>query len=97
MKNPEPVPRNMGIATWSMEDGIAFEVALDGINNVVGAYTRLIAQAGSADDTQQARDLAAERTRWSARRRSLTPDDRGAVDAVTTESARLLQQLRARR
>ncbi|KAB2976882.1 hypothetical protein F8R89_35675 [Streptomyces sp. SS1-1] len=96
MNELEPFLRNVGTATWSMEDGIAFEVALNGIDSVVGAYTRLIAQARSADDTQKARDFAAQRGRWSARRRRITPADRATVDAVISESARLLEQLRAR-
>ncbi|KUL73924.1 MULTISPECIES: hypothetical protein [unclassified Streptomyces] len=95
MTDPGPALQGMGAATWSTEDGTAFEVALEGINHVVGAYSRLIAEARAADDAERAQTLVAERAQWSARRKSLTPADRPAVDAVTAESARLLQQLRA--
>ncbi|MFD5848173.1 hypothetical protein [Streptomyces chartreusis] len=84
----------MGTATWFSEDGTAFEVALEGINHVVGAYSRLIAEARAADDNDRADALGAERAQWSRRRKGLTPADRAAVDAVTTESAQLLHQLR---
>ncbi|MGW4759349.1 hypothetical protein [Streptomyces chartreusis] len=50
----EPASAHMGAATWSSEDGTAFEVALEGINHVVGAYSRLTAEARAADDNGQA-------------------------------------------
>ncbi|MFI8234934.1 hypothetical protein ACIGDI_39680 [Streptomyces sp. NPDC085900] len=94
MTEPVSALQNMETATWSPEDGTAYEVALEGINHVVGAYSGLIAEAEAAVDTERAEQLAAEQRRWSARRKSLTPADRAAVDAVTAECAQLLQQLR---
>ncbi|MFE7443790.1 hypothetical protein ACFU7X_25455 [Streptomyces chartreusis] len=91
----EPASAHMGTATWSSEDGTAFEVALEGINHVVGAYSRLIAEARAADNNDQADALVAERAQWSRRRKGLSPADRAAVDTVTADSARLLEQLRA--
>jgi hypothetical protein len=94
MPEPGSVLQNMGTATWSSEDGTAYEVALEGINHVVGAYSRLIGEAEAADATERAEALTAEQGRWAARRRTLTPADRAEVDAVTAECARLLTELR---
>ncbi|MEV6179957.1 hypothetical protein [Streptomyces sp. NPDC052015] len=94
MTEPESALQNMEPATWSTEDGTAYEVALEGINHVVGAYSRLIAEAKTATDTARVETLTAERRGWAARRGSLTPADRAEVDAVTAECARLLAQLR---
>lgn len=94
MPEPGSVLQNMGTATWSAEDGTAYEVALEGINHTVGAYSRLIAEAEAASDVERAETLIAEQRHWAARRVSLTPSDRAEVDAVTAECARLLVELR---
>ncbi|MGW7648329.1 hypothetical protein [Streptomyces bobili] len=94
MPEPESVLLTMGTATWSSEDGTAYEVALEGINHVVGAYTRLIGESEAANATERADSLSGEQRRWAARRRTLTPADRAEVDAVTAECARLLAELR---
>ena len=94
MAELESVLRNMGTATWSAEDGTAYEVALEGINHVVGAYSGLIAEAETEADAARVENLTAERRGWAARRGSLTPADRAEVDAVTAECARLLAELR---
>ncbi|MFD0151143.1 hypothetical protein ACWGQ4_02345 [Streptomyces sp. NPDC055721] len=88
---------NMGTASWSAEDGTAYEVALEGINHVVGAYSRLIARAEEAGDADRAAALAAEQSAWAARRKILTPQNRAEVDTVTDESAQMLTQLRSAR
>ncbi|MDG5807947.1 hypothetical protein P9869_35930 [Streptomyces ossamyceticus] len=94
MTEPESALENLGTATWSTEDGTAYEVALEGINHVVGAYSGLIAEAERAADTTQVETLTAERRRWAARRGSLTPADRAQVDAVTAECTQVLAELR---
>ncbi|MFB7609938.1 hypothetical protein [Streptomyces gardneri] len=68
-------------------------MALEGISHVVGAYSRLIAQAEEAGDAGR----AAEQSAWAARRKSLTPQNRAEVDVVTGESAQMLTQLRSAR
>ncbi|MGW4699800.1 hypothetical protein [Streptomyces sp. NPDC004285] len=87
----------MGTASWSAEEGTAYEVALEGINHVVGAYSGLIARAEKAGDSAWASELASEQGAWAARRMSLTPADPNAVAAVTAESARTLARLRSER
>ncbi|MFE2011299.1 hypothetical protein [Streptomyces sp. NPDC059491] len=97
MTEQDSVLAGMGTASWPAEDGTAYEVALEGIAHVVGAYSRLIAAAEKAGDAARSGELTAEQGAWAARRKSLTPGDRGEVDAVTAESALLLQQLRSAR
>ncbi|MGW1934732.1 hypothetical protein [Streptomyces sp. NPDC001919] len=86
---------NMGAANWSAEDGTAYEVALEGINHVVGAYSGLIAQAEAAGDTERARTLLDEQGDWAAMRKGLTPADRAGVDTLTAECTATLNRLRA--
>ncbi|MFD9248125.1 hypothetical protein ACFV0D_40690 [Streptomyces sp. NPDC059556] len=64
---------SMGTANWSAEDGTAYEVALEGINHVVGAYSGLIAQAQAAGDAERAQALIGEQGAWAARKKGLTP------------------------
>ncbi|MFJ3883196.1 hypothetical protein ACIPW5_37840 [Streptomyces sp. NPDC090077] len=94
MKDQNAVLAGVEQASWSAEDGTAYEVALEGINHVVGAYSGLIGRAEKAGDAARAGELAAEQGEWAARRKTLTPNDRAAVDAVTTEAAQKLAQLR---
>lgn len=89
-----PVLAGMGTASWPAEDGTAYEVALEGINHVVGAYSALISRAERAGDAALASELTAAQRAWAARRVSLTPEDRAGVDAVTTESTQVLEKLR---
>ncbi|MFF5189393.1 hypothetical protein ACFY30_37450 [Streptomyces sp. NPDC000345] len=96
MTKPEWVLQNIELGTWSSQDGAAYEVALEGINHVVGAYSRLIAEAETAADAKRVESLTAEQRRWSARRVTLTPADRAEVDAVAVECSRLLAELRGR-
>ncbi|MGW1930634.1 hypothetical protein [Streptomyces sp. NPDC001919] len=86
---------NMGTADWSSEDGTAHEVALEGVNHVVGAYSGLIAQAEAAGDTERARTLVDEQGGWAAKRKGLTPADRSSVDTLTAECTATLNRLRA--
>ncbi|WP_331720388.1 hypothetical protein [Streptomyces sp. NBC_00209] len=95
MTEQEPVLAGMGTASWSAEDGVAYEVALEGINHVVGAYSGLIAQARKAGDSARVDELLAEQSAWSAKRGSLGPEDRAGVDALTAESAQALERLRS--
>ncbi|WP_329417905.1 hypothetical protein OG802_35535 (plasmid) [Streptomyces sp. NBC_00704] len=94
MPEPRSALQGMGTAMWSSEDGTAYEVALEGINHVVGAYSRLIAEAEAAGATERVENLSAEQRRWAARRKSISPADRTEVDAVTAECARPLAELR---
>ncbi|GGY71403.1 hypothetical protein GCM10010363_60900 [Streptomyces omiyaensis] len=94
MTEHDSVLAGMGEATWSAEDGTAYEVALEGTHHVVGAYSRLIAEAEEAGDTERARILGEEQGAWAARRADLSPADRATVDAVTAECTQELARLR---
>ncbi|MFB7398300.1 hypothetical protein [Streptomyces sp. NPDC056191] len=85
---------SMGTANWSTEDGTAYEVALEGINHVVGACSGLIAQAQAAGDAERAQALISEQGAWAARKKGLTPADRAGVDSLTAECTRTLNRLR---
>ncbi|MFE2554827.1 hypothetical protein ACFXGT_02145 [Streptomyces sp. NPDC059352] len=93
----DAVLAGMGTASWSAEDCTAYEVAMEGISHVVGAYSGLITRAEKAGDAARAAELTAEQGAWAARRKSLTPEGRTGVDAVTAESAQVLEQLRSAR
>lgn len=95
----QPVLAGLGPVTWSPEDGVAYEVALEVIQQVVGAYSALIARerAAAAPDAELIDSWRGERRRWQERARSLSPDDRGTVDEVSAECAALLPALRAAR
>ena len=89
----------LGPVTWSPEDGVAYEVALEVIQQVVGAYSALIARerAAAAPDAEVIGSWRSERHRWQERARSLSPDDRGTVDEISAECAARLPALRAAR
>lgn len=99
MSDEESVLSRLGPVTWSWNDGVAYEVALEGINQVVGAYSGLIAreEASENPDTEAIESWRTARSEWVRERKALSPSDRAAVDQVRAESAALLAQLRAQR
>lgn len=97
MTESEPVLRAMGAATWSAQDGTAYEVPLEGINHVVGAYSSLVAAAEQAGDADRVRELTEAQATWAARRQGLSPARRAQVDAVTVKSSQVLKRLRGAR
>jgi hypothetical protein len=95
----ESVLARLGPVTWSPEDGIAYEVALEGINQVVGAYSALIGREEAAEipDIAAIESWQAAQAEWANTRRTLSPEDRAAVERVRAECSTLLAELRARR
>lgn len=87
----------LGQTSWSAEEGVSYEVALEGINQVIGAYSGLIGRAESAAESdQEAIDRwTSEQRAWADRRRTLSPADPEAVQAVRQECITLLAALRA--
>ncbi|MBV6700220.1 hypothetical protein KV557_24475 [Kitasatospora aureofaciens] len=95
MVNNDPVLGGLGTATWTHEEGISYEVALEGINHVVGAYAGLIARKRTTDPESPAITAWKEQQEaWERRRRSLHADDHQAVAAVRAECKALLPRLR---
>jgi len=95
----QPVLAGLGPVTWSPEDGVAYEVALEVIHQVVGAYSALIAREESAvaPDESLIGTWEQEQGRWAGRGRNLSPADSRGVDHVTAECQALLARLRAMR
>jgi hypothetical protein len=99
MSDEESVLSRLGPVTWSWNDGIAYEVALEGINQVVGAYSGLIGreEASESPDTEAIGSWRAARSEWTRRRKALSPADRAGVDQARAEASALLAELRSQR
>jgi len=81
--------------TWSTEESVAYEAAIEAINDAVGAYTALIAaeERKAAPDRAviaAARSARAECARW---REGLDPADRAAVAATRRRFAELAREV----
>jgi len=89
----------MGPVTWSLEDGVAYEVALELIQQVVGAYSALIAKEESSEvpDTTVIESWERVQGRWAGRGRELHPADRRGVESIIAECQALVAELRAMR
>jgi predicted hotdog family 3-hydroxylacyl-ACP dehydratase len=92
------VLEGIGSAAWSEEDGVSYEVALEDINRVVGAYSGLIGDEENAASPDAGKIAAWRQAKleWAARRRALSPGDAVAVQAVRREAADLLRELTER-
>lgn len=95
----QPVLAALGPVAWALEDGVAYEVALEVIQQVVGAYSALIAKEESADapNTLAIEAWEREQGQWVRTGRELSPADRTGVDRVTAECQALVAALRAMR
>jgi hypothetical protein len=85
--------------TWSSEDSVAYEAAIEAINGAVGAYTALIAAEEAKQQPDQsvlaaAREGRAECARW---REQLDPADRAAVAEARRRFSQLAEEVRGRR
>lgn len=85
---------NRDSATWSLQEGVDFELAQEILAELVALAGRKItaAQGGNAD-AEVAR-WEALRADWSKRRLSLYPTDAGAVQSVLTQDGATLRSLR---
>jgi hypothetical protein len=84
--------------TWSSEDSVAYEAAIEAINGAVGAYTALIAAEEARQEPDQrviadARERRAGCARW---REQLDPADRAAVAQTRRRFSQLAQEVRGR-
>lgn len=82
--------------TWSSEDSVAYEAAIEAINGAVGAYSAVIAaeEAKPKPDTgviDAARAGRAECARW---RGQLDPADRLAVAEARRRFSQLAREVR---
>ncbi|MDX6282156.1 MAG: hypothetical protein QOH03_3227 [Kribbellaceae bacterium] len=84
----------LGSASWSGEDAVRYEVALEGAGQVVGFYAGLIAReeaAGTPDSAAIAGWRDAQEA-WAVRRRELTPLDVDEVAAIHSDGEDLLAE-----
>jgi hypothetical protein len=82
--------------TWSTEESVAYEAAIEAINGAVGAYSALVAaeRAKKKPDPQviaTARSGQMECARWRAQ---LDPQDHAAVAETRRHFSQLAQQVR---
>ena len=95
----QSVVGRLGAVTWSPEDGVSYEVALEGINQVVGAYSRLIGREEASDspDVAAIESWRTAQGEWVNIRKELSPADTDGVKRVRALCRTLLPELRAQR
>ncbi|MEV6415175.1 zeta toxin family protein [Kribbella sp. NPDC051718] len=84
----------LGSASWSGEEAVRYEVALEGAGQVIGWYTELIAReeaAGTPDRAAIAGWREAQQS-WAVRRRELSPLDMVEVAAIHSDGEDLLAE-----
>ncbi len=94
----EPIWRSLDPYTWDSKAAVAYEVAIDAINGVVGAYNKLI------DDEEQRPEPDGERLAELSRlilecqreRERIDPDDAGQVAEVRRRYSQRLRDLSER-
>ncbi|MFE7752120.1 hypothetical protein [Streptomyces sp. NPDC057428] len=90
----EPVIGNLRPHTWSSEQSVGYEAAIEAINGVVGAYTALIADAethpGTHDEIAEYRRL---RTECQQERRALKAEDTENIARIRAVYAARLRDL----
>lgn len=98
-KSSDGVLAGLGKSTWSEEEGVSYEVALDIVNEVVGAYSGLIGreEAAPSPDAAKIANWRQAKLAWAQKRRELSPTDPQAVASVRREAAYLLRTLSDRR
>ena len=94
-----PVLSQLQPFTWSSEDAVAYEAALEAINGAVGAYSALIAAEEARPDPDlkviaAAESGQAECIRW---REQLDPADRAAVAETRRRFSQLAREVRGSR
>jgi hypothetical protein len=94
----EPVTASLRPYTWSDQESVGYEAAIEAINAVVGAYNARITREKTRPVAEQ--DGAAI-ARWrqecgacQRRREGLEPTDHGQIAAVRREYTRRLDNLR---
>jgi hypothetical protein len=77
----------LGTATWTGPQAIAYETAQEGVRQAIGYYTQLIEKAVDADSVAGWR---AEQQAWVARGQELTPLDTRAIKRIRLDVDKLL-------
>jgi hypothetical protein len=92
----ETVLGNLGPVTWSEQDAASYELAIEGINHLIGEYSGLIAREERADEPDEVAIAAwrLEQREWAELRLTLSPADPEAVQAARQRYRELLSVLR---
>ncbi|WP_327170155.1 hypothetical protein OG471_00800 [Streptomyces sp. NBC_01336] len=89
----EPVIGNLPPYTWSSEESVAYEAAIEAINGVVGAYSGLITEAEERGSTDEVADLSRRRAACQQERRGLKADNTEEIARVRATYATRLREL----
>jgi hypothetical protein len=92
-----PLTRQMQSFEWDSEESVAYEAAVEAINEAVGAYTARIAAEEAKPVPDAARITAAEvgQAECARRREKLDPADHAQIGAARREFSDLARQIRA--
>ncbi|WP_328526229.1 hypothetical protein [Kribbella sp. NBC_00359] len=79
----------LGTATWTGPQAIAYETAQEGVRQAIGYYTRLI-ETATEPDADAVAGWRAEQQAWAARGQELTPLDTRAIKRIRLDADTLL-------
>ncbi|UGQ14994.1 hypothetical protein LO772_16330 [Yinghuangia sp. ASG 101] len=96
-ENSHSIVGGLGPATWTPTEGLAYEVAIEGINHVTALYTGLVdkEQRKTSPDAQAVIKWRGQLDHWAQVRRTLTPADPARVQAVTAACKQILDEARS--
>jgi hypothetical protein len=82
----------LGTATWTVPQAIAYEIAQEGVRQAIGYYAQLIGQAEAAvePDAAAIADWREKQRAWAARGQELTPLDTRAIKRIRADADDLL-------
>ena len=82
----------LGTATWTVPQAIAYETAQEGVRQAIGYYAQLIGAEESAaePDADAIAGWRADQQAWAARGQELTPSDTRAIKRIRADADDLL-------
>jgi zeta toxin len=82
----------LGSASWSVEEAVRYEVALEGAAQVIGFYSDLIAREEATGTVDAIARWRQAQQAWAVRQRELTPLAVGEVAAIHSDGEDLLAE-----
>ena len=80
----------LGKASWSRPEAMAYEIAQEGVRQAIGFYARPIEAEEAAAEPDAAASRRTEQEAWAARGQELTPLDSRAIKRIRKEADDLL-------
>jgi hypothetical protein len=80
----------LGTASWSRPEAMAYEIAQEGVRQAIGFYARPIEAEEAAAEPDAAASRRTEQEAWAARGQELTPLDSRAIKRIRKEADDLL-------